>query len=181
MAFLAADTGSADRAGPQKVCRVCVPSCIYAQVAIVTMNHLQHDGCDDEINSINSARNFVGPVINFFTFNNGYHLVHHLKPKLHWSLLPAEHERLVAGKAHEALNQRCMATYMFCAYIYPETRRLHRQARDAATGAARSGLVARVRARRRAVAGLCVQRVEPGGLWRSESGQGAVPGVLAGV
>lgn len=95
---------------------------LWAQVAIVTMNHLQHDGCDDEINSINSARNFVGPVINFFTFNNGYHLVHHLKPKLHWSLLPAEHERLVAGKAHEALNQRCMATYMFCAYIYPGKR-----------------------------------------------------------
>jgi len=75
----------------------------FAQWGIVSMNMLQHDGCDPdvdhdssvEVKNYNGARNFVGPVINYLTFNNGYHTIHHMKPTLHWSQLPVEHERLV--------------------------------------------------------------------------------------
>ena len=102
----------------------------FAQWAIVTMNMLQHDGCDPEIDSdsggefknYNSARNFVGPVINFLAFNNGYHTIHHMHPTMHWSELAAEHERQVKSKCHPALNQRCMARYIFEAFIYPGRR-----------------------------------------------------------
>ena len=95
---------------------------LFAQTAIVSMNFLQHDGTDDSMASINSSRNFVGPVVNFLTFNNGLHTIHHLKPKLHWSRLPAAHAALVASQCHPALNQRCMARYMFRAFVYPGTR-----------------------------------------------------------
>jgi len=55
---------------------------------------LQHDGCD-EGNNINSARNFTGSIINYLTFNNGYHTIHHMNPKLHWSKLPEMHNKML--------------------------------------------------------------------------------------
>jgi len=102
----------------------------FAQWGIVTMNMLQHDGCDmeaDEDSSVecttyNSARNFVGPVINYLTFNNGYHTIHHMYPTMHWSRLAAEHEAQVEPKNHPGLNQQCMARYIFRAFIFPGLR-----------------------------------------------------------
>src|SRR5690606_38502780 len=44
----------------------------YAQWGIVTMNLLQHDGCDAS-HRYNHSRNFTGKIMNFFTYNNGYH------------------------------------------------------------------------------------------------------------
>ena len=93
----------------------------FAQWGIVSMNMLQHDGCDPEVDqdssvevkNYNGARNFVGPVINYLTFNNGYHTIHHMQPTLHWSRLAAEHERLVKPHVHPALDQQCMARYTF--------------------------------------------------------------------
>lgn len=41
-----------------------------------------------EVKNWNGARNFVGPVINYLTFNNGYHTIHHMYPTMHWSRLP---------------------------------------------------------------------------------------------
>ena len=40
-----------------------------------------------EVKNYNGARNFVGPVINYLTFNNGYHTIHHMYPTMHWSRL----------------------------------------------------------------------------------------------
>lgn len=39
-----------------------------------------------------ASRNRVGRLYNLRTFNLGYHTAHHLKPYIHWSLLPAYHE-----------------------------------------------------------------------------------------
>ena len=102
----------------------------FAQWAIVSMNMLQHDGCDSNIDldssveckNYNGARNFVGPVINYLTFNNGYHTIHHIYPTMHWSNLPAEHERKVKPNCHPSLNEQCMARYIFKSFIYPGQR-----------------------------------------------------------
>ena len=40
-----------------------------------------------EVKNWNNARNFIGPVINYLTFNNGYHTIHHMYPSMHWSRL----------------------------------------------------------------------------------------------
>jgi len=37
------------------------------------------------------------PLYNLRTLNLGYHTAHHLRPRLHWSKLPALHARIVAG------------------------------------------------------------------------------------
>lgn len=108
---------------------------VFAQWAIVGMNLLQHDGCshskekktdthndNDKGINYNAARNFVGPVINYMTFNNGYHMIHHIHPSMHWSRLADEHARQVHGRAHPALEQACMARYMWTAFVCPGTR-----------------------------------------------------------
>mmetsp|Transcript_34450 Transcript_34450/g.77683 ORF Transcript_34450/g.77683 Transcript_34450/m.77683 type:complete len:362 (-) Transcript_34450:105-1190(-) len=102
----------------------------FAQWGIVSMNMLQHDGCDvvpslvreDAMDNWNGSRNFVGPLINYLTFNNGYHTIHHIHPTMHWSRLPEEHERVVKPKIHPSLDERCMARYIFRAFIYPGKR-----------------------------------------------------------
>lgn len=40
---------------------------------IVTLNLLQHDGCDPQ-HRVNHSRNFTGPILNYFCFNNGLDL-----------------------------------------------------------------------------------------------------------
>lgn len=88
----------------------------YAQWGIVTMNLLQHDGCDEN-SEFNHSRNFVGKLVNWFTFNNGFHTVHHMKPGLHWSLTPAAHAEMVAPHIHPNLDQKSLAAYCFRAFI----------------------------------------------------------------
>lgn len=101
---------------------------LFAQWGIVTMNMLQHDGCDmsdfaaSKNKNYNIARNFTGTFINMMTFNNGYHTIHHFYPTLHWSLLKKEHCRLVQPHMHANLDQPNMAVYMFKTFIYPGKR-----------------------------------------------------------
>jgi len=97
------------------------------QFGIITMNLLQHDGCDVSDESYNKtnydcARNFLGPVINLVIFNNGYHTIHHLYPQLHWYDLPKEHEKQVKPKINPALDEPCMRSYFYRAYINPGIR-----------------------------------------------------------
>lgn len=89
---------------------------IYAQWGIVTMNLLQHDGCD-ETHPYNHSRNFVGGLLNFWTMNNGYHGIHHEHPGVHWSLLPALHASEYAPHLHPALDQPNMATYVWRTFV----------------------------------------------------------------
>jgi fatty acid desaturase len=102
----------------------------YAAWGIITMNMLQHDGCDTidpgtpraPSNEWTHSRNFVGKLVNWFTFNNGYHTIHHMHPGLHWSLLPEAHAREVAPHIHPALDQRSLAGYVFRTFIWPAKR-----------------------------------------------------------
>jgi fatty acid desaturase len=94
---------------------------MYAAWGIVTMNLMQHDGCD-ETSQYNHSRNFVGGVVNWFTFNNGFHSIHHEKPGLHWSLLPDAHAREIQPHIHANLDQPSLFTYILDAFILGNRR-----------------------------------------------------------
>ncbi|MFO0647726.1 MAG: fatty acid desaturase [Polyangiales bacterium] len=94
----------------------------YAAWGIVTMNLLQHDGTD-ATSPWNHSRNFIGSVINWFAFNNGYHTIHHLKPTLHWSLAPEEHARVVRPSMDPRLEEPSMIAYLARTYFVPGGRK----------------------------------------------------------
>jgi len=93
----------------------------YAAWGIVGTNFWQHEGCDED-HPYNHSRNFTGKLLNFLAFNNGYHGMHHLRPGLHWSLLPQYHEKYITPFIHPNLNQSNLLTYCWKAYIYPGKR-----------------------------------------------------------
>eukprot|EP00928_Gymnodinium_smaydae_P032582 TRINITY_DN23555_c0_g1_i1.p1 TRINITY_DN23555_c0_g1~~TRINITY_DN23555_c0_g1_i1.p1 ORF type:complete len:310 (+),score=45.69 TRINITY_DN23555_c0_g1_i1:75-932(+) len=82
---------------------------------IVTMNMLQHDGCETvklgehrgEKMNVNCARNFVGPVINYITCNNGYHTIHHMYSNTHWTEYPRLHQKLVVPRMDPQFDEKC--------------------------------------------------------------------------
>jgi len=94
---------------------------LYAAWGIISMNYLQHDGCDIE-HPYNHSRNFVSKLVNWWTFNNGYHGLHHDRPGLHWSLLPAEHARLYSPFIAPELEQKSLVVYLVKTFIWPGRR-----------------------------------------------------------
>jgi fatty acid desaturase len=94
---------------------------LAANYGIVTINFLQHDGCDEN-HPVNHSRNFVGGIMNWFCFNNGYHGIHHMEPGLHWSLTPQAHAERVRPTLHPALEQQNLLSYIFTAFIWPARR-----------------------------------------------------------
>ncbi len=93
----------------------------YAAWGIVTMNFLQHDGCDEN-SEHNHSRNFVGKLVNWFTYNNGFHSIHHKHAGLHWSLTPAAHAREIAPFIHPALDQKSLLGYLWRTFVWPGKR-----------------------------------------------------------
>jgi fatty acid desaturase len=65
----------------------CFLPWFLATNALVFMNFMVHDGCDYE-SEFRHSHTFNSKIGNYFLFNSGYHLAHHLRPKLHWSQLP---------------------------------------------------------------------------------------------
>jgi fatty acid desaturase len=94
---------------------------LYAAWGIISMNYLQHDGCD-QTHRYNHSRQFVGRLLNWWTFNNGYHGMHHEQPSLHWSLLPAAHARLIAPHIAPELEQKSFVVYLFKTFVWPGRR-----------------------------------------------------------
>lgn len=93
----------------------------YAAWGIITMNLLQHDGCDED-SKYNHSRNFVGKFVNWWTYNNGYHSIHHEEPGLHWSLLPAAHAERIAPFIHPNLDQKNFVVYLWKTFVWPGKR-----------------------------------------------------------
>ena len=93
----------------------------WAAWGIMGTNFFQHDGCDAE-DKYNHSRNFVGKFTNFLIFNNGFHGMHHMNPRLHWSLLPAAHFKELSPNLHPSLERNGLLPYFFEAYIYPGKR-----------------------------------------------------------
>ena len=93
----------------------------YAVWGITGVNFVQHEGCDPD-HEYNHSRNFTGRALNWFAFNNGFHGLHHLKPSMHWSLLPAQHAVLVAPHVDPRLNLSALLPYAARAYVWPGKR-----------------------------------------------------------
>ncbi len=93
----------------------------YAAWGIVGTNFFQHDGCDEN-DEYNHARNFTGKTLNWWLFNNGYHGAHHIKPNLHWSLLPQFHHEKVRPFIHPNLDRGSLISYLIETHIYPAKR-----------------------------------------------------------
>lgn len=92
-----------------------------AGAGIVGMNFLQHDGTAID-SPWDHSRNFVGPWINWWAFNNGYHTIHHMQAGLHWSKTKAAHEELVAPHIHPNLDQPSMPAYIWRMCVSPGIR-----------------------------------------------------------
>ena len=93
----------------------------YAAFGIMGINFVQHDGCDQN-DPYNHSRNFSGKFVNWFTFNNGYHGIHHMHPSLHWSKLPEAHARELRPHLHPSLDRVALLPYLFEAYVWPGKR-----------------------------------------------------------
>lgn len=84
---------------------------IYGQWGILAVNHVQHHGCDPE-SELGHSRDFTGRWLNWWTFNNGYHTAHHLRPGRHWSRLPELHAELAPE-----LQERSLIAVLFRQYL----------------------------------------------------------------
>lgn len=76
---------------------------VFAHWAIVAVNLLQHQDCEHG-SEFDHSRNVTGAPINWFFLNNGFHTAHHIRPGLHWSLLPDYHRRFVEPRMNAGLN-----------------------------------------------------------------------------
>ena len=101
-------------------CFVLIPQ-LFANLSIVGINFLWHDGCDPD-HPVNHSRNFTGRLLNYLSLNNGYHGIHHEEPGLHWSLLPEAHARRIRPGLHPALEQRSILAYGWRTFVYPGRR-----------------------------------------------------------
>lgn len=93
---------------------------LFGQWAIVTINLLQHDGCDPS-SDYDHSRNFTGTVLNWWLLNNGYHTAHHMCPGVHWSQLPRLHEE-IRDRVDPRLERRSLVGAVLEFYFWPGRR-----------------------------------------------------------
>ncbi len=96
---------------------------LWAVWGITTVNLLQHDGAEGD-HPYNHSRNFVGRFFNWWTFNNGFHGMHHMEPGLHWSLLRAAHEQKLEPFIDPRLDEPSLAIFLFRTFLWPGKRRM---------------------------------------------------------
>lgn len=105
---------------PSKWLWLCWIPHLLGKYYIITINLLQHDGCDP-YDAYNHSRNFVSDTFNYLYFNNGYHGIHHMYPGKHWSLLKVEHNKRVKPNLYPKLDTK-LFSYLYEAYINPGIR-----------------------------------------------------------
>ena len=90
---------------------------LYGQWGILAVNHVQHHGCDPD-SKYDHTRNFTGRWLNWWTFNNGFHTAHHLRPTLHWSRLPQLYAEL-EPRLDPRLQGRSLTAAVMRLYLWP--------------------------------------------------------------
>jgi fatty acid desaturase len=76
--------------GPWRCLAVFGPAHVICGIGLGSTNFLQHWACYRG-DGKHWAWTFTCPIHNGLSYNAGYHMLHHLKPGLHWSELPAVH------------------------------------------------------------------------------------------
>jgi len=99
---------------------VAIPH-LYGHWGVVGANIYQHEGCVPN-HKYNHSRTFTGWLLNWVLFNNGYHGAHHMAPTVHWTELPAWHEKNVAPYVHPSLVHKSIIAYLFRSNIWPGKR-----------------------------------------------------------
>lgn len=105
---------------------------MFAQWGIVSINVIQHDGCDvvpageatsgHKVSNMNLSRNLTGWALNYFTMNNGYHSIHHFYPTMHWSHYKEAHEVMIKPYIHPNLDHESLVKYCYTTFISPGVR-----------------------------------------------------------
>jgi fatty acid desaturase len=73
---------------PQWLLLAYLPA-FYAVLTLVNIqNYYEHFGANPDVRYADSV-SYYGRVFNLLTFNDGYHQEHHLRPRAHWSQMPA--------------------------------------------------------------------------------------------
>jgi beta-carotene hydroxylase len=83
--------------------------------SVLIFNYIQHIHADEE-SHYDHSRNFLGRVLNWLLFNNGFHWIHHEHPGMHWSEARVEHEK-VAEKIAPQLQRNGFWGYIIPTYI----------------------------------------------------------------
>eukprot|EP00758_Cryptobia_borreli_P006902 Tbor_TRINITY_DN5220_c0_g1::TRINITY_DN5220_c0_g1_i2::g.16633::m.16633 len=83
---------------------------------VLIFNYIQHVHCN-HYTYFNHSRSFIGWPVNFWLFNNGYHLAHHESANVHWSLLGDIHYAKYHDKVLPELIEYSFVWYMFRVYI----------------------------------------------------------------
>lgn len=94
---------------------------VFSSWGIIGINFIQHDGCDPN-HRYNHSRSFVDPLTNWWTFNNGYHAMHHERPGMHWADLPAAHREQLSPHVHPSLEQKSLPMFLFKTFVWPGKR-----------------------------------------------------------
>jgi len=94
---------------------------LLAKDWLLSLNILQHDGCDPK-HKYNHSRNFCSNILNYFLFNNGFHTIHHMMPGVHWSLTREKHNNLVVPYIHPNLLEPSILGYIVKAHCMGRPR-----------------------------------------------------------
>lgn len=87
----------------------------FGLFAVLVFNYVQHVHAEEE-SDYDHSRNFVGPMLNAFLFNNGYHTIHHERAGIHWSLLPEAHAK-IDHLIDDSLKERSFWWYIIRVYF----------------------------------------------------------------
>jgi fatty acid desaturase len=83
---------------------------LYGQWWLFTFNLFQHQGVDGD-DPYKNSRNLTSFWFNWFYLNIGFHSAHHLKPSVHWSLLPELHAKEIFPFLPSSLDSKSMLSF----------------------------------------------------------------------
>ena len=89
---------------------------IFGNYFIVFTNLLFHKNCDPH-DKMNLSKNYTNPIENFLFLNGGYHTIHHLYPRVHWSQLPRMHQKYVGPFISPKLTLNSMLLDTYHSYV----------------------------------------------------------------